>query len=224
MKIDFHAHILPEMDHGCASVEEALRQLQLAEAAGVDCVIATSHFYPQCETAENFADRRRRAAEKLSGSRKAGGPRVIPGAEVLLCAGMERMEGLEKLCVEGTGVLLLEMPFSVWEDRLLESLAALQQRQDLQIVLAHIERYAPENLAKLSGEPYRVQVNGSFCRSFRKRRIVKEFAGQGRVAALGSDIHGTGTAAYRDFQKAERQLGRMGFSMEITERLLGWKS
>ena len=233
MRIDFHAHILPEMDHGCASVEEAMGQLQLAAAAGVDCVVATSHFYPQCETVENFVDRRRRAAEKLfcgprsdsprSISPQAIWPRVILGAEVLLCAGMERMEGLEQLCVENTGVLLLEMPFSAWEDSILETLSALQHRRDLKLVLAHIERYTPENLARLSGEPCRVQVNGSFCRSFRKRRIVGEFARQGRVVALGSDIHGAGKTAYRDFQRAQRQLERMGFSMGITERLLGWQ-
>ena len=40
---DFHAHILPGADHGSDGMETSLTQLALAEAAGVDTIIATPH-------------------------------------------------------------------------------------------------------------------------------------------------------------------------------------
>ncbi|MEE3459824.1 MAG: CpsB/CapC family capsule biosynthesis tyrosine phosphatase, partial [Candidatus Faecousia sp.] len=41
--IDFHAHILPGADHGSDGLETSLRQLALAEEAGVDTIVATPH-------------------------------------------------------------------------------------------------------------------------------------------------------------------------------------
>jgi protein-tyrosine phosphatase len=46
MIIDFHAHILPGLDHGCKDLTTAVTQLKMAKKAGIDVVVATSHFYP----------------------------------------------------------------------------------------------------------------------------------------------------------------------------------
>ena len=220
MVIDFHAHVLPEMDHGCTDTACAAAQLRLAAQAGVQRVIATPHFYPQSETVASFLERRALAVKKLEGLSGENFPKVLPAAEVLLCEGMERMEGLELLCIEGTGVLLLEMPFTVWTDGMRRTLDAVRQREELTVVLAHIERYAPQNTAYALEKGYPVQVNSSFCRSLGRRRIVRAFAKRGQLVALGSDIHGV-PKRYNDFQRAQRTLGRLGFSMETTERLLG---
>ena len=48
--IDFHAHILPGVDHGSNSVEISDFQLKLAAESMIDTVIATSHFYPHKES------------------------------------------------------------------------------------------------------------------------------------------------------------------------------
>ena len=42
--IDFHSHILPEVDDGSASVEESAALLSMLSEQGVDVVAATPHF------------------------------------------------------------------------------------------------------------------------------------------------------------------------------------
>lgn len=41
--IDIHAHILPAVDDGAQSLEEALRMIKMAKAGGVNTIVATPH-------------------------------------------------------------------------------------------------------------------------------------------------------------------------------------
>ena len=42
--IDFHTHIIPNIDDGSRSVEETFNLIQEAQNAGFDKIISTSHF------------------------------------------------------------------------------------------------------------------------------------------------------------------------------------
>ena len=42
--IDFHSHILPNVDDGSKSVEETFKLLKEAKDAGFDAVVSTSHY------------------------------------------------------------------------------------------------------------------------------------------------------------------------------------
>lgn len=42
--IDFHTHILPNIDDGSNSVEETFNMLKEAREAGFDAIISTSHY------------------------------------------------------------------------------------------------------------------------------------------------------------------------------------
>ena len=46
--IDFHSHILPEIDDGSKSYEESLKMLEEAQNIGFDIVISTSHYAVDC--------------------------------------------------------------------------------------------------------------------------------------------------------------------------------
>ena len=53
--IDFHAHILPNIDDGSASMEESINLTKEAEQAGFTGIISTSHYlqnYYECDEAE----------------------------------------------------------------------------------------------------------------------------------------------------------------------------
>ena len=52
--IDFHTHLLPNMDDGSASVEETKLLLDELTAQGVKKAILTPHFYPLADTINNF--------------------------------------------------------------------------------------------------------------------------------------------------------------------------
>ena len=122
LTLDYHAHILPRCDHGSDGVETSLRQLAMAAEAGIRTVCATPHFYPHRENAAAFLERRARCAAALP--RRPELPRILLGAEVLICDGMERLDDLPRLCLEGTNELLLEMPFYAWPSSLWDTLFA----------------------------------------------------------------------------------------------------
>jgi len=208
--IDFHAHILPELDHGCGSVSMAQKQLELAADAGVDVVVATSHFYPHVDTVPGFVQARKEAYDRLLEglSTVKNMPELLLGAEVLACKGIERMEGLEQLCVESTKVLLLEMPFTKqWEKPLVDSVCKLAKK--FQVILAHADRYSVDSVQELMEAGCLVQLNADAVCSLKKRRLCKKYLQTGAVAALGSDIHGIKTG-YRKFIKAQKVLGKSG--------------
>ena len=45
------------------------------------------------------------------------------------------------LCIGDSNTVLLEMPFCQWDNAMYDDVAALIQKQKLNVVLAHIERY-----------------------------------------------------------------------------------
>lgn len=141
LSLDYHAHVLPGCDHGSDRLETSLRQLDMAAAAGIRTVCATPHFYPHKESAESFLRRREECAQLLRAHLPEQAPQICLGAEVLICDGMERLEGLHRLCREGTNELLLEMPFYAWPESIWDTLYQLLDLQDIQIILAHAERY-----------------------------------------------------------------------------------
>ncbi|MCQ2386041.1 MAG: histidinol-phosphatase [Clostridia bacterium] len=190
--IDFHAHILPGADHGSFSLEESLWQLRSAKAAGVDLVIATPHFYPEEHRVDEFLAMREKLTAKL---KKANGEktlRIRPGAEVLLCEGLDRMEGLEKLCIQGTDILLLEMPFAEVTDEMFRTIERLEKGGKVRPVLAHIDRYRFETAARALSCTPRAQINVQSLTGFFGMRRLKPFLDGGFVYALGSDIHRRG--------------------------------
>ena len=111
LTLDYHAHVLPGCDHGSDGVETSRKQLAMAAAAGIRTVCATPHFYPHKESIPSFLQRRAESARLLRESLTADAPQLRLGAEVLICDGMERLDGLSRLCREETDELLLEMPF-----------------------------------------------------------------------------------------------------------------
>ena len=222
MNIDFHAHILPAADHGSDGLDTSLRQLTLAREAGIDLIAATPHFYPRKESPEQFFRRRAETAAELRQALEGGDyPEVRIGSETNLCRGLHHMEQVEELCLQGTKVLLLELPgdFSIrgYED----TLESLLYDRKLTVVLAHIDRYPTNTVEALMEMGCLAQLNAeSFCH-WRTRRRSLDWAKDERIVALGSDIHGVQTG-YGDFERMRRRLGTVYDGvMERTEALLG---
>ena len=192
--IDFHSHILPGMDDGSQTVEESLTLLEMLRAQDVDTVAATPHFYAPENSPEVFLRRRREAWERLNARLTPGGPQVLLGAEVRYYRGISRLEELHRLCLSGTHVLLLEMPFSPWSSGILEELEDLLLREDITVVLAHIERYLPDQphelWLRLRHMGALFQCNASFFLDWRTRRRAIRMLRRGDIHLLGSDCHG----------------------------------
>lgn len=192
---DFHTHILPGIDDGAKNVEVSLKMLKASGAQGVQCMVATSHFYAMHSRIEVFLEKRRNAWETLKARMTPGLPRVLLGAEVAFFRGISRAEGLEALKIQGTDCMLLEMPFRQWSEEDLDEVAELIEDRGFTIVLAHIERYMMmrENrdyVEQLMDMPLKVQINAEGLLDWRQRGKLVKLVRDRRVHLLGSDCHG----------------------------------
>ena len=211
---------MPGVDHGSSGIETTERQIEIIKESGVGSVVATPHFYPHIHILESFLEARKRALEEMLPYLEKNGIDLYLGAEVLLCEGMERMDGLSELCIEGTNVLLLEMPFAHWSDELLASLCKILEL-GLDVVLAHTDRYPSTQIERIFElcEP-KIQLNAdAFCDIWRRKKYLSAVK-TNSVHALGSDLHGT--KGYERFKKALKLLGSENTEkiMKKTEQLL----
>lgn len=211
---DFHSHILPGIDDGSRNVAESLKLLRESARHGVVGMAATSHFYANENSPKEFLARREASWKRLEPQLEAGMPDIWLGAEVHYFEGIARSEDVSLLRLEGTSLLLVEMPMSCWTPRMVDALLELNSRQDITVLLAHMERYllmqSPKTWKLLQEEGVRMQVNASF---FWKRKTRKKALGmlkRGEIHALGSDCH-----------NMEARPPRMGEAMEVISSRLG---
>ena len=205
LSLDAHAHILPGCDHGSDGLATSLRQLEMASAAGIKTICATPHFYPHRESVASFLARRAETAGLLLDNKPQSAPQVQLGAEVLICDGMETLEGLPLLCRESTNELLLEMPFYPWPQGLWDTLYLLLARRDIQIVLAHADRYPKGNIEQLIADGVPLQLNAACLTKPLKRRPYLTWIENGYVKYMGSDIHMLGNG-YSEWSRCQRVL------------------
>lgn len=206
-EIDFHAHILPKCDHGSRNIETSVLQLKKARATGIEIVCATPHFYPQKENLDDFLKRREECFRNLRNAYTDDVPKILLGAEVLCCAGLQKMDGLSKLCLEGTSFLLLEMPFTTWNEKHFQTVYEINSLPDITVVLAHIDRYKNDDVECLLRDGIKGQLNAdSLAKTFNfKKRRFEKWIENGDVIALGSDIHGA-DRGYQSWLKAKKRL------------------
>lgn len=163
--IDLHSHILPGLDDGAASEEEALAIARAAVADGIRTLAATPHVRSDYPTS---ADAMEQALAELRSALSAAGIAldVRGGAEIAL----DRVdaighEELRRFCLGGSRYLLLEAPYSGWPRGIGEQLFRLQVAGFVP-VLAHPERNGdvaadPGRLAPLVEAGALVQLTAS---------------------------------------------------------------
>lgn len=195
MPADFHSHILPALDDGSESAEGSLAMLAEAKRQGTSLMVATPHFYADTETPDSFLSRRAKSIRQLlnSGYNPRIHPSVYVGAEVAYFHGIGRSEDLKRLCIFGTKIVLIEMPFCHWTSAILEDLYSIQTYLGLFPILAHIERYTDMRKASMRRTMMNrgifLQINADMVRSHMTRRRALRMLMKGEVQLLGSDCH-----------------------------------
>ena len=110
-------------------------------------------------------------------------------------AGMGKAEMVPELCIEGTNILLLEMPFAQWDKGVVDDVKFLVQKRKLTLIIAHIERYYPFQKDKKYWKavfdlPVYTQINTESFLSWRTRHRALGFLKSGDYEViLGSDCH-----------------------------------
>lgn len=194
--VDYHSHILPEMDDGADSVETSLAMLRESSRQGVDLICATPHFYADEEDPKSFLRRRSEAYSRLReamGDGK-GYPDILLGAEVLYFPGISVAEEMRELCLEGTFFLLVEPPMLPWTEAMLDEIEACVSSLHCIPVIAHIDRYMrllndPSLLDRVSERKMLIQANAAFFLHRQSRAAALDSLRNGRIHFLGTDCH-----------------------------------
>ena len=199
--IDFHTHILPEIDDGSSSIEESVELLKMLSNQGVSKVVLTPHFYAYSSSAESFIKMRQKSLEKLSGALSDQNIDIdlYLGCEVLYFEELWRLENLESYCIEGTRYILVEMPFSPWADSMLDGIEKIIAKGYVPII-AHFERYLSyqgnkKKVEKLLSMGALLQMNCEYLNGFFTRRKAIKYFKKGYISAIGTDCHNTESRA-----------------------------
>ena len=202
------------MDDGSRDTAESISMINVLRTQGVGTVIATPHFYANDESVDSFLERRKSAFERLSAELPEGSPEILLGAEVRYYQGINRMADLKALRIEGTKLLLLEMPMSSWTEYMVRELIEMSGRSSIKVVLAHVERYMALQKQsvwnRLLESGILMQVNASFFTSFASKRKALSLLREGSVHFVGSDSHNMSSRP-----------PRVGKAFEVIQKKLG---
>ena len=129
---DIHTHILPGVDDGAESLEEALSMLRTLKSRGFNGVFLTPHLnHPTVKTDKEFI---LRTFEDLKTELEKQ-LQVYLGSELYLSPNYE-----EPIPLGDTDLVLVELPTDVYPQYLEETIFDLQL-SGYRVILAHVERY-----------------------------------------------------------------------------------
>ena len=193
---DLHCHLLPGIDDGARDDATAVKMVRAAYAQGVRQIALTSHYTPELPL-ENFLRDRAFAFQRLQSALAAEKPmeglQFKLGAEVLYSPALASIPA-ERLCLQGTDVLLLEFRGSQIPFGLEDTIYALQSRGIVPL-LAHVERYPfimenPRWLYRWVAAGGYAQINaGTLCSGGRNHRLLEKLIRWELVQVLASDAH-----------------------------------
>jgi len=223
--IDFHTHILHEIDDGSASVKESVALIKQLKQQGVNDIVLTPHFYAYSSSAESFNELKNKSLKALIEELKTENIEVnlYSGCEVFFFEELWRIDNLKDFCIKGTEYMLLEMPFTKWTGSMVRSIERLMGK-GITPIIAHFERYIKhkENLAKiyeLVGMGAILQTNCAYVNKFSTRRKAVHFIRKGLVSLIGSDCHNT-VDRVPEYSKAMKYLEKK-LHKESYRRFLG---
>ncbi len=199
--IDFHSHILPNVDDGARSVEETFKLIDEAEKAGFDTIISTSHYIEGYY--ESDVEQRMQLIEAINRKLEEGNHniKIHLGNEIYLSENIISLlkEG-KATPVDGTCYVLFEMPLDSKPMFIYDAVYEMLQNK-LKPILAHPERYSyvekePEIIYDLIEKGVLMQMNyGSIIGQYHEKSkiIAKKFLENNMIHFLGSDVHRQGT-------------------------------
>lgn len=221
--VDFHSHFLPNVDDGADSLECSLEILECLNKQGVDNVVATPHFYADRESIREFLSRRQFSHELLRKELETKGqvaPKILLGAEVALNPETPKDKDLERLCIENTNVILVELPYGNYQEWMTYAIYEIISRKKLHPVIAHFERFCTDKkmlkiYETLLSLEISVQINADSFLDKHNFKTIKHFVKKGIIDVIGSDVHnniGRKSNLDKAKQVIERKFGKEYFA------------
>ena len=195
--IDFHTHIIPNIDDGSRSIDETINLIKEAKEAGFEGIVLTSHYIENYY--ETNVPERDVWVKAIVDTLKNKGVDI----DLYLANEIYLTENMMQLLIDGkastinnSSYVLFEMPLNVEPMNLYDVIYSLEENK-LIPVLAHPERYSfvqkePELINDLIDKGVLMQANyGSILGRYGQKAefIVKKFFENNMIHFLGSDVH-----------------------------------
>ena len=201
--IDFHTHILPNIDDGSASMEESINLIKEAEQAGFTGIISTSHYLQNYY--ESDEEERRRILAELANQVKVADaeaeiPKLYLGSEIYISTDIvELLKEGKASTINETNYVLFELPMNSKPLFVKEVVYKLIEN-GYNPIIAHPERYSYvkeniefvrelKNMGALFQSNYG-SVIGMYGSSAKK--TLKKLLKEDLITFLGSDVHAVG--------------------------------
>lgn len=194
--IDFHTHILPNIDDGSKSIEMSYKMIKTLKSQGSEAIVLSPHYYFDVESIDSFLKRRESALKILLEDKEKVGnfPNLYLGAEVAFFPGISRDESIKDLCIKGTKYMILEMPYVKWSISTLNEVNEIYNNLQIVPIIAHPERFirlqkGTHNMQKLLDFDVMVQMN---CDAFERKHFQSagiHLMKKGYIDLIGTDSH-----------------------------------
>ena len=197
-RIDVHAHLIPDVDDGCATLDESVQCARVLAENGYTHAFCTPHVWRSLPRNTVQSIPRWTADVQAAIDRARVGLTVLPGGEISL---RPELVDWTREQVPSYGMAGRHVLFDIWADRLpVWFEPAVQHLQSLGFtpVIAHPERMRavqdePQRLADWFDELGLLMQGNLQCFSdpdeWATRRLVEQYLREGRYFMLGSDTH-----------------------------------
>ena len=195
--VEVHCHILEGIDDGAKSKEESLALLLSERDQGVDRIIFTPHFYAHREhSVASFLKKRQKALDEIKDESPIKNMHLA--AEVAIESEISELPDIEKLAIEGTNLILLELPYRPFENWMAEEIYNISIKFGLDVILAHPHRYCDtytdDQMDKVLSLCSYWQINNEAFGNWKESRFVKKLMKRDVSKILfGTDCHNTTT-------------------------------
>ncbi len=191
--IDFHSHILPNIDDGSRNMEQTVEILKEAKNAGFNKIISTSHYMEEYYNIDE--KQRKKLIEEVKEQNQ--GIELFLGSEIYVTGNIvELLKNQKASTINNSKYVLFELPLNTKEIIAKEVIYRLIENNYVPII-AHPERYkyVQENIEyimELVGMGALLQSNyGSIIGMYGRKAesTVKKLLKEDSVQFLGSDVH-----------------------------------
>lgn len=195
--IDFHSHIIPEIDDGSRSIEETMLLLEEAKKAGFSKIICTSHYLEEHYEFDEASRKKFLEMLKIGADNLKLGLDLYLGSEIYISYDIvEILKEYKASTINGTSYVLIELPMQSELPNLKKVIYELLGNGYIPII-AHPERYSyvkenPNWLLDYIQLGVLFQANyGSIIGMYGKeaQKTVKLLLKHDMIHFLGSDVH-----------------------------------
>lgn len=222
--IDFHSHIVYDVDDGIDTIENAIQIIKDAKNAGFNKMILTPHYMQGCYDVPANEIQKRIEILKQKCEEEKIDMMLYQASEIYITDDI--IEILQKnlaSSINASHYILIETPMSIEPLELTEVIHILIENGKIPII-AHPERYTyiqkePNKVLELMKHGVLFQANyGSILGQYGKeaKKTVKRLLKNNSIHFLGTDTHKTGYI-YQNMDKIKRKLRKIVREEQIEE-------